>query len=326
MKLKETLFTKTKIKDFLVINFGLILMAVGYSIFVDPNNLIIGGVGGIATLFKSVLGDMKIFGFEIHSSYIIFILNIILLIFGYFFISRSFFIKTIYASVAYPVYVFIVEILLNLLGDNIIRITTVVEVLEISGLLSGKTITVITTGAYLLYVIFGAVLCGMGIGLVLKKGSSTGGVDIIQNILLRYLHIPFSVSLIIIDGAIVFLSALYFNDVFIILYGILFIIISGYAIDSMAFNGFNSRAVYIITVSPDAVKQKIYGLIDRGVTEIYAKTGYDGIETKMIICIMSNKEFYKIKNEILKIDAHAFIYVTRASEVHGEGFSYDMEK
>ena len=100
MKLKETLFTKQKIKDFIVINFGLILMAIGYSIFVDPNNLIIGGVGGIATLLKDVLGEVTILGLHIKSSYIIFILNMILLIFGYFFISRSFFIKTIWVTLS----------------------------------------------------------------------------------------------------------------------------------------------------------------------------------------------------------------------------------
>lgn len=322
---KKKIITKQKIQDFLVINFGLILMAIGYSLFVDPNNLIIGGVGGIATLLKDVLGNFAIFE-GIHSSYIILVLNIILLIFGYFFISKNFFFKTIYASIFYPVYVYLVEIIVELLGDNFIVLPNVVENLQQSGYFSNETTIVLTTGAYLMYVVFGAVLCGMGIGLVLKKGSSTGGVDIIQNMLLRYLHIPFSVSLIMIDGLIVLVSALYFNDVFIILYGILFIIISGYSMDSMAFNGFNSRAVNIVTTKPEEIKIKIYELIDRGVTEIYAKTGYYGIETKMIICIMSNKEFYKVKNEILKIDQHAFIYVLRASEVHGEGFSINPEE
>lgn len=326
MKLKETLFTKQKIKDFIVINFGLILMAIGYSIFVDPNNLIIGGVGGIATLLKDVLGEVTILGLHIKSSFIIFILNMILLIFGYFFISRSFFIKTIYASILYPVYVFIIEIILGVIGDTFVSLANVIDTLKISGLFEERVIKVLTTGTYLLYVIFGAVLCGMGIGLVLKKGSSTGGVDILQNILLRYFHVPFSVSLILIDGSIVFASALYFNDVFIILYGIIFIMISGSVIDSVAFNGFSSRAVNIITTKPNEVKQTIYNLINRGVTEIYAKTGYEGLETKMIICVMSNKEFYKVKTEILNIDSRAFIYVTRASEVHGEGFSFNTEK
>jgi uncharacterized membrane-anchored protein YitT (DUF2179 family) len=106
-------------------------MAIGYSIFVDPNNLIIGGVGGIATLLKDVLGEVTILGLHIKSSYIIFILNMILLIFGYFFISRSFFLKTIYASIVYPVYVFIIEIILGVIGDTFVSLANVIDTLKV---------------------------------------------------------------------------------------------------------------------------------------------------------------------------------------------------
>lgn len=326
MKFKEKYLNKQAIRDFISINIGLLIMAIGYSIFVDPNNLIIGGVGGIATLLKDVFGDVEILGQHIKSSYIIFILNLVLLIFGYFFISKSFFIKTIYASIAYPVYVFLVEIFLSISGGSFVSLTTIVDSLKASGIFEDNVIQVLTTGTYLMYIVFGAVLCGLGIGLVLKKGSSTGGVDILQHIMLKYLHIPFSISLIIIDGTIVIASALYFRDIFIIMYGIIFIYLSGTVIDSIAFSGFNSRSVNIVTSKPKEVKDLIYKSIDRGVTEVYARTGYSERETKMIVCIMSNKEFYKIKNEVLKIDDHAFIFVNRASEVHGEGFSYNTEK
>lgn len=326
MKEKKKILTKNNIKDFLIINFGLILMALGYGIFVDPNNLIIGGVGGIATLLKEIMGEITIFGFHIKSSMIILVLNIILLIFALLFVNKSFFLKTVYASIAYPVYIFILEIILDLLGNTFVNISDVVTELTDSGLFSPSTIKIMTSGAYIVYIIFGAVLAGIGIGLVLKKGSSTGGVDIIQQIFLQYLKIPFSISLIIIDGLIVVLSAYHFNDIFIILYGIIFIIISGFILDSVTFNGFNSRTVNIITKEPELIKQKIYQLIDRGVTEVYAKGGYYGKDFKQLICVMSNKEFYKIKEEVLKIDERAFIYVTRSSEVHGEGFTYHGEE
>ena len=322
MKENKKLLTKNNIKDFLIINFGLILMALGYGIFVDPNNLIIGGVGGIATLLKEVMGEITILGFHIKSSFIILVLNVILLIIALLFVNKSFFIKTIYTSIAYPFYIFLLEIILDLFGNTFINITEVVKELTESGLFSPSTIKIMTSGAYIVYIIFGAVLSGIGIGLVLKKGSSTGGVDILQQICLQYLKIPFSISLIIIDGLIVVLSAIYFNDIFIILYGIIFILISGFILDSVTFNGFNSRTVNIITKEPELVKQKIYDLIDRGVTELYAKGGYYGKDFKLLICVMSNKEFYKIKEEVLKIDERAFIYVARSSEVHGEGFTY----
>ena len=88
---------KLKIKDFLIINLGVSLMAFAYSFFVDPNNLIIGGVGGMATLLKSILGEITIFGLHIHSSLLILILNSLLLIIALIFISKEFFFKTFYA-------------------------------------------------------------------------------------------------------------------------------------------------------------------------------------------------------------------------------------
>lgn len=314
--------TKKQFKDFLLINLGVMLMAFAYTFFIDINNLIIGGVGGIATILKDILGDFTIFGVEIHSSLIILIINILLLLLALVFIGKEFFLKTLYASLIYPVYVFIFEVILGLLGDNFINIAVVIEELEVLNF-PKNTIKVLVTGGYLLCVLFGSVISGYGLGLALKKGASTGGVDIIQQILLDKFKIPFSLSLIIIDGLIVGLSSIYFKDVFTILYGVIFILISGFVLDLVAFSGFNSRAVHIITKESTKVKEKIYEVLGRGVTEFYAKTGYDGLELKAIICVMSNKEFYKIKSLILEIDSKAFIYVMRASEVHGEGFTYE---
>ena len=181
----------------------------------------------------------------------------------------------------------------------------------------------IMAGSYLLVIIFGAVISGFGLGLALKKGASTGGVDIIQQILLDRFKIPFSISLLMIDGTIVTVAAIYFKDFFMILYGFLFIYLSGVVLDAIVFSGFNSRAVYIITSDPEAVKNKIYSVLERGVTEIYSRGGYRQEDKKMLVCVMSNNEFYKMKTLILEIDKRAFIFVARVSEVHGEGFTYD---
>ena len=323
MNLQKKLFNKRQIKDFLMINLGVFLMAIAYSVFIDPNNLVIGGVGGIATLLKDILTDFTIFGMHITSSFIILIFNGILLVFAFLFIGKSFFLKTLYASIIYPVYIFILELVINLLGDKFINLTLIANNLQQQTNLDTTTIKVIMAGSYLVFVIFGAVISGIGLGLALKRGASTGGVDIIQQIFLKYFKIPFSASLIIIDGTIVLSACFYFQDLFTILYGISFILISGFVLDSIAFSGFNSRAVNIITKEPLKIKQKIFEVLKRGVTEVYARSGYEEREFTMIVCIMSNKEFYKLKSIILEIDSKAFIYVTRASEVHGEGFSYD---
>ena len=319
--MKKIKITKKHIKDFLTINLGVFLMAMAYSILIDRNKLVIGGVGGIATILSNAITGLKI-----NSSFIILIINVVLLLIALIFVGKKFFLKTLYTSLIYPVYVFMFEKIILLLQDVVPDLSLTKEELAIklSDIALGQNAAnAIIAGSYLLVIIFGAVISGFGLGLALKKGASTGGVDIIQQILLDRFKIPFSISLLMIDGTIVTVAAIYFKDFFMILYGFLFIYLSGVVLDAIVFSGFNSRAVYIITSDPEAVKNKIYSVLERGVTEIYSRGGYRQEDKKMLVCVMSNNEFYKMKTLILEIDKRAFIFVARVSEVHGEGFTYD---
>lgn len=319
--MKKIKITKKHIKDFLTINLGVFLMAMAYSILIDRNKLVIGGVGGIATILSNAITGLKI-----NSSFIILIINVVLLLIALIFVGKKFFLKTLYTSLIYPVYVFMFEKIILLLQDVVPDLSLTKEELAIklSDIALGQNAAnAIMAGSYLLVIIFGAVISGFGLGLALKKGASTGGVDIIQQILLDRFKIPFSISLLMIDGTIVTAAAIYFKDFFMILYGFLFIYLSAVVLDAIVFSGFNSRAVYIITSDPEAVKNKIYSVLERGVTEIYSRGGYRQEDKKMLVCVMSNNEFYKMKTLILEIDKRAFIFVARVSEVHGEGFTYD---
>ena len=319
--MKKIKITKKHIKDFLTINLGVFLMAMAYSILIDRNKLVIGGVGGIATILSNAITGLKI-----NSSFIILIINVVLLLIALIFVGKKFFLKTLYTSLIYPVYVFMFEKIILLLQDVVPDLSLTKEELAIklSDIALGQNAAnAIMAGSYLLVIIFCAVISGFGLGLALKKGASTGGVDIIQQILLDRFKIPFSISLLMIDGTIVTVAAIYFKDFFMILYGFLFIYLSGVVLDAIVFSGFNSRAVYIITSDPEAVKNKIYSVLERGVTEIYSRGGYRQEDKKMLVCVMSNNEFYKMKTLILEIDKRAFIFVARVSEVHGEGFTYD---
>ena len=319
--MKKIKITKKHIKDFLTINLGVFLMAMAYSILIDRNKLVIGGVGGIATILSNAITGLKI-----NSSFIILIINVVLLLIALIFVGKKFFLKTLYTSLIYPVYVFMFEKIILLLQDVVPDLSLTKEELAIklSDIALGQNAAnAIMAGSYLLVIIFGAVISGFGLGLALKKGASTGGVDIIQQILLDRFKIPFSISLLMIDGTIVTAAAIYFKDFFMILYGFLFIYLSGVVLDAIVFSGFNSRAVYIITSDTEAVKNKIYSVLERGVTEIYSRGGYRQEDKKMLVCVMSNNEFYKMKTLILEIDKRAFIFVARVSEVHGEGFTYD---
>lgn len=307
----KRIFTKKNLKEFFFINIGVFLMAAAYSLLLDPNDIVIGGVGGIATILKDITGK--------SSSLFILILNGALLLLALIFVDKSFFLKTIYASLIYPVYSYLCEILYkNILIDSLPNI------LKFKMDNPNLDTNIASAGAYLVVVIFGAVITGFGLGLAIRNGSSTGGVDIIQKMLLKYCKIPFSISLIMIDGSIVFASGIHFHNVFVILYGAIFIFISGYVMDSIIFSGFNARCVNIVTTKPEEIKEQIFKILGRGITIVAAKGGYTGDDKTILVCVMHNQEFYKMKEIIKNIDAKAFIYVTRASEVHGEGFSPEI--
>lgn len=317
-------FNKKNIRDFLVINLGVFLMAFTYSVFIDRNSLVIGGVGGVATMIRKSLEGKMIFGMEISSSLIIFVINIFLLILALVLVGKDFFFKTVYASLVYPIYVFLFETIFKRIVDVTPNLSVIHDELSANfPNLSQTAISAIMSGAYLLVIVFAAAISGIGLGLALKKGASTGGTDIIQQILLVRLRIPFSVGLFLSDGIVVLAACFFFKDSFLFLYGTIFIYLSGFVLDAVAFSGFNSRAVHIVTHESQKVKEKIYEVLERGVTELYSRGGYELEDKKTLVCVMSNKEFYKMKSLILEIDRRAFIYVVRASEVHGEGFSYD---
>ena len=287
---------KRRVKDIININIGLLVATFAFSFFLDPNRLVIGGTGGIGTILNALT--------PLNTSLVILILNIILLLISLFTLGKAFFIKTVYASLMYPVFTFLWSLLFNVLFKNESPLT--------DGSIDMTLIIIISS-----------LLMGAGIGLTIKSGASTGGVDIIQYILLKYLHMPLSVSLIVVDGSIVVLGTILLHNYSLLLYAVVFIYISGLAMDAVVYNGFNKRAVHIISEHNEEIKQRILYDFERGVTNINVIGGYTNQERSELVCVLSNGEFYRLKGIIREIDPKAFYYVVRASEVGGEGFTYE---
>lgn len=292
---------KRKIKDFISLNIGVLLSSIAFVYVMTPNKAVYGGVQGISIIISGLFPNFD------RVSYVLLALNIFFLILALIFVSKEFFLKTIYCSIAGFVYAWLLEFGLT---SEVIK--TSLEIFNSNGLL---------------VVFFSAVLMGAGLGLALKAGASTGGVDILQAICYKYLKMPYGKSLIFIDGTIVLIGSLLLHTgtAFIenILYALVMILVSGFVMDSIVFSGFNVRSMYIITNNPDEVKKYVLEKLSRGVTEINAVGGYTGETRRMLVCVLSSREYYVLKDIIQNIDPTAFIYATRASEVHGEGFSYD---
>jgi len=293
---------KRMIKDFLMLNTGIILVSIAFIFIQSPNDAVYGGVQGISIILNHFIK------FNDRVSYFLFALNVILMIVGLIFIGKEFFFKTFYATIASFVYAWALEWILTIPGV----LETVKQFFDENGFL---------------FVVVGAVITGFGLGLAFKAGASTGGVDVLQAVFYKYLKIPYSKSLIIIDGTIVLVGSLLLHKGVSLMenmcYAVVFIIVEGNIMDAIAFSGFQVKSIYIITNKTQEAKDFIIKKLSRGVTEIPAVGGFTGDQKTMLLTVLPGREYYELKDYVMKLDDKSFIFVTRASEVHGEGFSYD---
>ncbi|MDD4077396.1 MAG: YitT family protein [Bacilli bacterium] len=287
--------TIKKIKEWIYITIGVALIAFSFSFFIEPKDIVIGGVSGIGVIIKVIKS-----GF--NPAIIILVINIILLLIGLIMLGKDFFVKTAYGSLSYPLFIFIFE-----------KIFTYFDLYKLLGDLDMFNI-----------IVFSSIIMGIGIGIVVKYGGTTGGTEVVQKIIFKFFHIPFSYSLYFLDGIIIFLGIiLKVQSLNYALYVLVFTFLSGAMIDLVVFSGFNKRAVYIISNKNDEIKRVILEDFERGLSSIKVIGEYSKTNREMLVCLLSTTEYIKLRSIIEAIDPTAFYFVVRASEVRGEGFSYD---
>lgn len=291
----EKIFAKKKILEYLYITLGVAITSFAFSFFLNPKNLVIGGVSGVGIILKNLIP-----GFD--PALVIFLLNIVLLVIGFFLLGKDFFVKTLYGSLIFPLFIFIFDLLYIAVDVND----------EIQNL------------DMVLIVLFASFITGLGLGIVLKFGGTTGGTEVVQKIFFKYFHLPFSTSLYILDGLVIFAGFLLNVTLFeSFLYAIVFTFLSGVVIDSVVYTGFNRRAVYIISKKNEEIKKHILEDFERGLSSIKVVGEYTKNQQEMLLCVLSSSEYNKLKTIINKLDPTAFFFVVRANEVTGEGFTYD---
>ena len=278
---------RPRIKETFEIGLGTILLSLGFYFFLLPESLVIGGVMGIAVFLADI----------VPVSTFVLIANVILLLIGLVVLGRAFFMKTLYASLLSPLVLFILELT--------VRNDIITSQLQESPLL-------IST-------LFGGLLVGVGLGLVLRNNGTTGGIDVIQNIAHRYLHVPFSTAMYVSDGTIILIATLI--DVELGLYALFAMIISGYVIDRIAIEGRSGYTAFVVTDDGERVKEEIYKRLDRGVTDVRVKGGYSKADKDMLVCTVDRRQLYVFKRLIRTTDPDAFTFVTRTKEALGRGFS-----
>jgi uncharacterized membrane-anchored protein YitT (DUF2179 family) len=282
-----TTVNKAKIMEILEITAGVVLLSLGFYFFLLPMNLVIGGVMGISIILRDV----------IPVSTFLFITNILLLIIGGIFLGKVFFLKTIYASLLSPGIIFILE--LTIPNDFFMKFMTESPLLISAG--------------------FGGIFIGVGLGMVLRSNATTGGMDIVQNIMNKFLHIPFSTAMYITDGIIIFIAMLI--DFQLGLYAVGAMLISGLIIDRLAIEGKSGYTAFIVTSKSEEIQKEIFDKLERGVTKVKVIGGFSKKEKDMIICTVDRVQLYSFKLIIKKTDPKAFTFVSRTKEALGEGFS-----
>lgn len=284
--------TRKKLQNIFQIFLGVFLMACGFYFFFSPCKLVVGGVNGLSIVLK------ELFGFS--ETIVIYIFNISFLFLGLLFLGKSFFMKTAYGTILSPTIMALFE-LLNIPRDFIFS--------QIS-----------PSNQIIVMAVLGSLISGIGMGIVIKNGATTGGMDVPERIISAKLHLPFSYVMYVMDG-IVILSGFTQFGIEKGIFSIIALFLTGYMIDLFSVGGASKRAFYIITEHEQEIISAIFERINRGATIVDVKGGYTGSDKKMVICIMNKGQYSYLRAIVDDIDAHAFVYITKANEVIGQGFS-----
>ena len=272
--------------NLLLVLVGNVIYALSVKLFLLPANLMSCGTTGIGLVLNAAFG--------IPLTSFIFVFNLSMLILGWWVLGRQFAMTTVISSVFYPV---ALEILNRILGD------------------------VVITENMMLNVLFSGMGLGISLGIVLRGGASTGGMDIPPLILKKKLHIPVSVSLWAFDFCIL-LSQMMFHPLEDLLYGILLIIVISIALNKVMLLGTSRTEVKIVSREAEKIREAILSRVDRGVTMLHGQSGYKHEELDVILSVVSNHELPKIEALARDIDPSCFVVISRVTEVWGRGFTY----
>lgn len=271
-------------KDYSLIAVGTLIMALGYSYFLIPNDVAAGGASGAATILYSK--------FHIPVSLTVFLINAALFSVSWKTMPKSVFVRSAFGT------------------------ATLTLFLELTADVPAFTDDVLLASS------FGGVLVGIGVGIVVKYGASTGGSDFLAIILHKAFRQKVSVAtlILIIDGIVIVSAGVAFNDYTLMLYTVISAYISSKIIDGIVEGGNTAKSVYIISAKSEEISNAIMEKLQRGTTGIYGKGMYTKKDTTLVLCVVTRNEIPKIRSLVKEIDPNAFIILSDVREVLGEGF------
>lgn len=275
-----------KIKNIVLNVVGSFLLAFGVLAFIVPFDIIVGGATGISIIVH------KLFGFNMST--VVFAINIVCLPIGYIFSGKELVFGSILSSLIYPLAMAIFEQIpqIQTISDNIF-----------------------------LSVICGSVVCGAGIGCVMKSGGSTGGLDIPCLLISKYLKVPVNSTMRIVDTCIM-LGQLPFSNVTRILYGLIYTYIMTNTIGKTLTFGVDKYRIVVISEAHQEIRKTLIDH-DCGVTMSYAQSGYTHTEIQKVETILPMKRLHYVESLIEQVDPEAFITIEKVTDVKGRGYTLE---
>ena len=281
----STILDRVYSKDLLVrfseFILGVFLVAISYNVFLLPSNTVYG-VGGIGVILKKIL--------NITPALTIFIGSMLLLVLSWFALGKKKTIRTVAGSILYPIFV--------------AATSYYVSCFKLGNL------------EPVVIVIIGAVTHGIGLGLIFKAGYTTGGTDILNDIVAKYGKVSIGKAMLFTDGLIILISLFVF-DFPTFIYSIISLYIISVMTDKVILGISQSKTFYIITDNETSVKKFIMNNLNHGVTVLQGRGGYTGDNQKIIMCTLPTREYFILKEGLKEIDPEAFFLVTDAYEVSG---------
>ena len=275
---------KKQIINSITVVVGTFILAIAVETFIIPYRILSGGVAGIAVALHPIL--------HISATLIANSVLIILLIIGSFILGKEFLKNTVLSCIAYPIFTSILNGRVNVVVDPILAS------------------------------LYGGLIAGAGVGIVLKTGSSTGGMDIPPLIINKLTGIKLS-TLVLITDFLTVLLGLFVYDLSAVLLGLVSVFASSAAISKvLTINGTVSKAVQIISVKYEDILKEIDAQLERGATLLQGYGSYTGEEKRIILCVVSDRQYGTLIEIVKEIDPSAFIITTDATDMHGEGFTY----
>ena len=266
---------------------GNLILAFTVSAFMVPHGIIMGGATGMGLTISHY--------FPIDLSLIIFIVNAILFVLGAVVLGKKFALTTIISTFLYPTFLSVVR--------------------QIPGVAD-------MTDNIMLATIYGGALLGLGIGLIVRVGASTGGTDILALVFNKWFHIPVAALLYVVDFTVLGMQVFFSNSEQ-ILYGILALILTTIVLNRVMLMGQSQIQLFIITELYEEVKEKMLKEIDAGVTMVHIETGYGKKQQQGVLCVIPKRKLYSVKELVQMVDPKAFITITQINEVRGRGFTLE---